>query len=101
VSRVRAGAALPVLSAVDREGLLASASVPVGGDHGWPARARTHGALVEAVDEDQPLAGVRGCAAVVVAIAGDWQVELLLDSAAGAVELPLVLRSGMAVVLGG
>ncbi len=101
VSRVRSGAALPVLSAVDREGLLPSASVPVGGDHGWPARARTHGVLVEAVDEDEPLAGVRGCAAVVVAIAGDWQVELLLDSAAAAVELPLVLRAGMAVVLGG
>ena len=100
VSRVRDGAARPVLHAAERDGLLVAASVPVGGDGGWPARARSHGALVVAEDEDAPLAGVRGCAAVVVAIAGDWQVELLLDSAAEAAGLPLVLRAGMAVALG-
>jgi hypothetical protein len=91
-----------VLHAAERDGLLVAASVPVGGEGGWPARARSHGALVVAEDEDEdaPLAGVRGCAAVAVAIAGDWQVELLLDSATEAAGLPLVLRSGMAVALG-
>ncbi len=55
VSRVRDGAARPVLHAAERDGLLVAASVPVGGDGGWPGRARSHGALVVGRGRGRPV----------------------------------------------
>jgi diguanylate cyclase (GGDEF)-like protein len=100
VSRLRGGAALPVDFAVDREGILVSASVPAPRSAAWVRQASTFGAVVLG-GEDVPLAAVRGVTRVVVAASGDWLVELLCDGRPLPAEAPGVLRAALAVALSG
>jgi diguanylate cyclase (GGDEF)-like protein len=100
VSRLRAGAAVPVESATHREGVLVS-SVPAPESSGWLRDARTHGIVVRADDEEVPLAAVRGCTREVVAAAGDWLVEVLIDEAVPPPDAPAVLKAALGVALNG
>ena len=100
VSRIRGGAALPVVHEARREGAFVTASVPAPGTAPWLARARAHGTVVTSDDEDVPLAAVRGSARVVVAAAGDWLVELLCDGPPPPADAAAVLRAALGVALG-
>ena len=98
VSRIRGGAAIPALFEARRERVFVTASVPAPAKADWLARAYAHGTVVTADDVDVPLAAVRGSERVVAAAAGDWLVELLLDTGAPA-EAALVLRAALGVAL--
>ncbi len=100
VSRVRDGAAIPVVHSASREGVLVSASVPAGPGDDWLRQARAGGTVVLA-DDDVPLAAVRGTARVVAAGSGDWLVELLCDGDPPPPEAAGVLRAAVGVALGG
>jgi diguanylate cyclase (GGDEF)-like protein len=100
VSRLRGGAALPVVFEARREGAFVTASVPAPARASWLARARSHGTVVGVEDEDVPLAAVRGSSRVVVAASGDWLVELLCDGGPPPVDAPAVLRAALGVALG-
>jgi diguanylate cyclase (GGDEF)-like protein len=100
VSRVRGGAARPVVYEARRPGVFVTASVPAPANAPWLARARASGTVVTADDEDVPLAGVRGSSRVVAAAAGDWLVELLCDGAAPPADAAGVLRAALGVALG-
>lgn len=99
VSRVRQGAAVPMRHESRRAGLLVSASVPASAE--WLDAAQALGLVVDAADEDVPLAAVRGCSSVVVAGSGGWLAELLVDGAPVQAEVAGVLRAGVAVAAGG
>jgi diguanylate cyclase (GGDEF)-like protein len=98
VSRLRGGAALPVVFQARREGAFVTASVPAPASAGWLTRARSHGTVVLADDDEVPLAAVRGCGQVVAAASGDWLVELLCDGSPP-VDAPAVLRAALGVAL--
>ncbi len=99
VSRLRAGAAVPALLAAPG-GSLAGVSVPAPESAAWMALARAEGAVVDAGDDEVPLAAIRGCARVVVAAAGEWMVELLCQQPPPA-DAPSVLRAAVGVALTG
>lgn len=99
VSRLREGAALPLVFEARREGAFVTASVPASARADWMVRARSHGTVVGVDDEDVPLAAVRGAARVVVAASGDWLVELLCDGPPP-VDAAAVLRAALGVALG-
>jgi len=97
VSRVHAGAAVPVLHDARRPGVLATVSVPLPADRLSEAHAR--GLVVDDDDDEFPLAAVRGCERVVLAGAGEWLVELLCDRSTFLGDAAAVLRAGAASVL--
>ena len=101
VSRLRAGAALPVVFEARREGAFVTASVPAPPRAAWLAKARSHGTVVSLADDEVPLAGVRGVSWVVAAASGDWLVELLCDGPPPPVDAPAVLRAALGVALSG
>jgi len=100
VSRIRDGAAIPVVHSASREGVLVSASIPAPAGADWLKQARSSGTVVLA-DDEVPLAAVRGAARVVAAGSGDWLVELLCDGDPPPPEAPGVLRAAVGVALGG
>jgi diguanylate cyclase (GGDEF)-like protein len=99
VSRLRAGAAMPMEYEVERDGVLVSASIPAPKNAPWVAQAAAHGTVVLSDDEDVPLAAVRGVAKVVAAVSGDWLVELLCDAQPLPADTPGVLRAALGVAL--
>jgi diguanylate cyclase (GGDEF)-like protein len=100
LSRLRDGAALPVDHGVRREGVFL-ASVPAPASAAWVVQARGTGLVVAADDDEVPLAGVRGVARVVVAVAGDWMVEVLCDGPPPPADAAAVLRAALGVALSG
>jgi diguanylate cyclase (GGDEF)-like protein len=101
VSRLRSGAAVPAVHGSTKgatAGTMAGVSVPAPERAAWMTAARSQGAVVDGLDEDVPLAAVRGCTRVVVAVAGEWMVELLCQAVPPA-DAPGVLRAAVGVAL--